>query len=84
MPDYKHTLCLVKLSYMQAHWAKEQRKRLDEIPHTPTFKEKAEKINLVKERPIREKVRCEVGLEGPQVCSGQEAEKVVPSKENRE
>ena len=55
MPDHKHTLCLVKLSYMQAHWAKEQRKRLDEIPHTPTFKEKAEKINLVKERPIREK-----------------------------
>ena len=32
----------------------------------------------------REKVRCEGVLEGPQVCSGQEAEKVVPSKENCE
>ena len=32
----------------------------------------------------REKVRYELVLEGPQVCSGQEAEKAVSSKENRE
>ena len=34
LPDHKCTLCLVRLSYMQAHWAKEQRKRLDERFHT--------------------------------------------------
>ena len=31
----------------------------------------------------REKVRCEFVLEGPQVPSGQEAEKAIPSKESR-
>ena len=64
LPDHKHTLCLVKLSYMQAHWAKEQRKRLDEIPHTPTFKEKAEKKKyLVKERKTHQRGRRRVKRE---------------------